>query len=208
MRELVLKMSMSVDGFVGGPGGEVDWIFRSTDDGGTRWVMNTLASAGVHIMGSRTFRDMAAFWPTSTQPFAAPMNDIPKVVFTKKGSIHEGGTTGALDSARRAQSDEPSSVSTDRSSWLNPIVASGDLVDEITRLKEQDGAMILAHGGASFAQSLVAADLVDEYRLLVHPVVLGRGLPLFSAVPQPRDLKLMRMTAFAAGTIAKVYRRA
>jgi len=102
MRKLILKMSISIDGFVCGPNGEIDWIFKTTDDGAAGWIMDILANAGVHIMGSRTYQDMAAYWPSSTEPFAAPMNDIPKVIFTKKGFINNpdpGLTTTAYKNA-------------------------------------------------------------------------------------------------------------
>src|SRR6185503_20634961 len=98
MRQLILKMSMSVDSFVGGPNGEIDWIFKRYDAGATAWTLETLWQAGVHIMGSRTFRDMAAHWPRSTEPIAAPMNEIPKVVFTRKG-LDQAATTQALADA-------------------------------------------------------------------------------------------------------------
>ena len=88
MRRLILKVSVSVDGFVwGGPNGEVDWIFKSMDQGAAVWIVDTLWKAGVHIMSSRTYHDMAAYWPASTEPFAAPMNEIPKIGFSKEGSI-------------------------------------------------------------------------------------------------------------------------
>lgn len=87
MRKLILKMHVSIDGFVAGPNGEADWIFKSQDEGVTAWLLDTLQQAGAHIMGSRTFHDMAAYWPTSPGPLAAPMNEIPKVVFSKKGII-------------------------------------------------------------------------------------------------------------------------
>jgi dihydrofolate reductase len=81
LREVILKMSMSIDGFVGGPNGEIDWLFPTMDEEATAWTVENLREAGVHVMGSRTFRDMAAYWPTSMEPFAAPMNEIPKVYF-------------------------------------------------------------------------------------------------------------------------------
>jgi dihydrofolate reductase len=87
-------------------------------------------------------------------------------------------------------------------------VARGDLVDEVLRLKQQPGNFILAHGGARFAQSLVASGLVDEYRLGIHPVVLGRGQPLFSALPSPVDLRLISTAPFASGAMAAVYQPA
>ncbi len=83
MRKLVLKMHVSVDGFVGGPNGEVDWVFKSMDEGAMAWTVDALWQAGVHIMGSRTYYDMAAYWPTSTEPFAPPMNEIPNPACTR-----------------------------------------------------------------------------------------------------------------------------
>ena len=106
MRKLILKMSVSVDGFVAGLNGEVGWIFKSTDDATIAWIVDTLWCAGVHIMGSRTFHDMAAYWPTATDKFAAPMNEIPKRVFSRTGRADitgTGSTTQALKDARRAR---------------------------------------------------------------------------------------------------------
>ena len=80
------------------------------------------------------------------------------------------------------------------------------MAEEIGRLKREPGKDILAHGGATFAQSLVRLGLVDEYRLLVHPTALGRGLPLFSTVAAPIDLTLVEAKAFPRGAVAHVYR--
>ena len=76
MRDLILTMAMSLDGFVCGPNGELDWIFNG-DQEAIAWKVETVSSAGLHIMGSRTFKSMAGFWPTAAGPFAAPMNEIP-----------------------------------------------------------------------------------------------------------------------------------
>ncbi|WP_201315118.1 dihydrofolate reductase family protein [Dyella sp. EPa41] len=209
MRPLILKMSISLDGFVAGPNGELDWLFRTSDEGGRRWVEEMLWQAGLHAMGSRTYADMASFWPTSDMPMAAPMNEIPKVVFTRQKSLDLGAgrTTAAL---RDAQSAEPAAAApahaANLKSWTEAEVASGDLVTEMTRLKQQPGKFILAHGGAQFAQSLVASGLIDEYRLVVHPVILGKGLPLFSQLPKPLDLELQAITVFRSGTAAHIYR--
>lgn len=206
MRKLILKMSMSVDGFVGGPNGEIDWIFKSSDAAGAAWTIETLWNAGVHIMGSRTFKDMAAYWPTSTQPFAPPMNEIPKIVFSRQGTTGTAATTQALQDATRlhpaGEAMVPPAI---LASWANPVVASGNLAEEIARLKREPGKPILAHGGASFARALVQNGLVDEYRLLIHPVALGRGLPLFCDLARPLDLKLLSATAFEGGAAAHVY---
>jgi dihydrofolate reductase len=99
MRKLILHMAISVDGFVGGVKGELEWIFRSTDDETTDWTVESLRDAGLHVMGSRTFRDMAAYWPSSTERFAEPMNRIPKAVFSRTGTANHA-TTRALEDAR------------------------------------------------------------------------------------------------------------
>jgi dihydrofolate reductase len=213
MRRLILKMSMSLDGFVAGPHGEMDWMFRSRDEGGMRWVEETLRQAGLHVMGSRTYYDMAAFWPTANHPLAEPMNAIPKAVFTRQPSLDLGAgrTTQALNDANRAKGpDEEASAarSPHAASWAGAEVINGDLAAEIQRLKQQPGKDILAHGGADFAQSLAAAGLIDEYRLVVHPVVLGKGLSIFAKLPKPLDLELRSTTVFRSGTTALVYRPA
>lgn len=117
---------------------------------------------------------MAAFWLYSKMPMAPPMNDIPKVIFSRKG-IKDGAqadrTTRAFAEAkaRNAQKLGATPTAAVLRSWAEPTVACGDLAEEILRLKEQPGNFILAHGGARFAQSLVASGLIDEYRLVIHP---------------------------------------
>lgn len=213
-RKLVLKMSVSVDGFIAGPNGELDWVFRSTGGADSQeWVLGTLSGAGVHIMGSRSYHDMAAFWPYSEMPIAPPMNDIPKIVFSRTG-IKDGPEAEravvafAEAKARHAEQQGRAPTASALQSWTDPAVASGDLVEEILRLKEQPGDYILAHGGVRFARSLIAAGLVDEYRLGIHPVALGKGQSLFSELRGPVDLRLISMTAFGSGAVGAIYRPA
>jgi dihydrofolate reductase len=211
MRKLILKMSVSVDGFVAGPKGEIDWLFNSMDEGATAWVLDTIRQVGLHIMGSHTFYDMACYWPYSSEPFAAPMNEIPKAVFSRSGSIKPISkelTSQALKDAAVRHADKLTTTPSDLQSWTDAYVGGGDLAAEIARLKQQPGKDILAHGGAGFAQSLARLDLIDEYRLLTHPVVLGTGLSLFSAIPKPMVLTLLNTTAFDSGAVAHVYRPA
>jgi dihydrofolate reductase len=211
-RKLVLKMSVSLDGFVAGPNGEADWIYRSSGGAdSTAWLLDTLRGAGVHIMGSRSYHDMAAFWPYSEMSIAAPMNDIPKVIFSRSGILDgPAGISKSLAEAKARNAERHGATPTEAilASWTQPTIASGDLVEEVQRLKSQPGNYILAHGGAAFAQSLVAAGLVDEYRLGIHPVVLGQGLSLFSALRSPAHLRLVSMTPFASGAVAAVYQPA
>lgn len=210
MRKLVLKMSISVDGFVAGSNGELDWIFRSSTPDSRASVINTLNEAGVHVMGSQSYADMAAFWPYAQTPMAAPMNDIPKVVFSKSG-IKEGALADrvakafAEAKAHNAEQHGAAPTAAVLESWTEPTVARGDLTEEIRRLKEQPGNFILAHGGARFAQSLVASGLIDEYRLAIHPILLGQGLPLFSSPHSPVDLKLISMSTYSTGIVGATY---
>jgi dihydrofolate reductase len=87
-------------------------------------------------------------------------------------------------------------------------VASGDLAEEIAKLKAQEGKPIIAHGGVRFARSLVAHGLVDQFVLGVHPIALGKGLPLFSDLPAWMRLKLVSSKPFAGGSVAQIYRPA
>jgi dihydrofolate reductase len=154
---------------------------------------------------------MASYWPFSNEVYAAPMNEIPKVVFSKNPSVTSPAarsTTQAIEDASRTSGTRANvrgSDSPEEQSWLNARVMSGDLATDIAQLKSEAGRDIMAHGGASFARSLVRLGLVDEYQLLVHPVARGQGLPLFSELPKPIALELVSATAFPAGAVAHVY---
>jgi dihydrofolate reductase len=210
MRDLILKMSISIDGFVGGPDGGIKWVFDNDREAAT-WTVETVWNASLHIMGSRTFHDMAAYWPTSTEVYAPPMNQIPKAVFSRQGPaiLKAANTTAALRDARaNAGTGLAVELQPGAESWAEAYVASGDLAEEVATLKARDGTPIIAHGGAGFARSLVARGLVDQYDLLVHPVALGKGLPIFSDLAGPRPLKLVSSKAFPLGSVAQIYRPA
>jgi dihydrofolate reductase len=182
MGEVVLFMAITADGFVCGPKGELDWLSSiGPDEERTAWVVETLWDAAVHAMGGTTYRDMSNAWPTADAPQAPPMNEVPKVAFSK--------TLKTAD-------------------WGPARIASGDLGEEVQRLKQEIDGTILVHGGASFAQSLVASGLVDEFRLRVFPVALGKGKALFSELEEPLDLSLFDVRAFDTGVVVHSYRPA
>lgn len=194
-------MSISVDGFVAGPNGEIDWMFPSMSDSGRDWIVDLLGNTSLHAIGRKTYQDWVAFWPTSTIPMARPMNEIPKAVFSRSGEVdlpNRDKTKSALNDANVNQSVQDS--------WLNPLVAGKDLVADIQRLKAEDGKPILAQGGVSFASSLIAANLVDVFLLAVHPVAIGRGLPIFAGLEKPLHLKLEDLVQFDTGAMVKTYR--
>jgi dihydrofolate reductase len=154
MRRVIVKMEMSLDGFVGARGVSSGWPAGYFDDDEfTAYELGVLESAGVHAMGRVSYQDMAPYWPTSNEPFAAPMNEIPKAVFSR--SLTEAD-------------------------WPETRIYP-DLEEGMASLRSEDGAPVLVHGGSDLVQQLTRLDLVDELRINVHPEVFGDGLPLFGA---------------------------
>src|SRR5258708_3090542 len=190
MRKLIMKMSISVDGFVAGVNGKNDWIFKTGDEESLAWSVGKIREAGLLIMGRKSFEVLAPYWPTATGPFAAPMNEIPKAVFTKKGFA------GILPNAEQSPAT---------TSWAEARVFDGDLAEGIRKLKGEPGKPIVAIGGAGFMQNLIATGLIDEYVLAIHPVVLGAGLPIFNGLAKPLYLKLVNTKIFPGGAMAQTY---
>ena len=210
MKKLIVKMSMSVDGFVAGPKDEIDWVFATESKDAVKWEVDVLWNASYHLMGSRTYQDMAAWWPTSKDVCAPPMNEIPKAVFSRRGvkKPNKALTSIAVKNALAANVRKQRAKASPRilDSWLHPHAATGNLKNEIKRLKRGSGKPLLAHGGASFVRSLVKTGLVDEYQMLVHPVLLGKGLPIFTELPKRLYLELIESIPFKSGAVAQVYR--
>jgi dihydrofolate reductase len=176
MASLVLKMSVSLDGCIAPIDGSTDWITAGRSDDARSWNVETVSNAGAHLIGAATYAAWAGYWPGASGPFAKPMNDIPKVVFSN-----------SLASA----------------DWGETTIAAGDLAEAITRLKqERSDGYLLAHGGARFARSLVETGLIDEYRLAIHPVILGAGERLFLA---PLTIEPISTTVFSGGAVAHVF---
>jgi dihydrofolate reductase len=182
MRKLILKMSMTLDGYVAGPEGEMDWATRTSHPDGKAWVERTLGEAGAHVIGRRLYTNFVGYWPTSTDPLANLMNEIPKIVFSRS----------------------PDPELPTASGWENPRVLGADLVADVASLKAEPGKDLLAQGGVTFARSLVQHHLIDEYRLVVHPVVLGSGQALFQGA-EAFDLDLTDAVTFPSGTQALTY---
>jgi dihydrofolate reductase len=196
-KELILHMSMSADGFVAGPNGEFDWVFPGMSDEGRAWVVERFREASLIAMGRKSYEAWINFWPTASSPIAHPMNELPKVVFSRSGVLAPRESVSP-ESARPAELE----------TWLQASVAGKDLVADIQRLKAEDGKPIVAVGGASFASSLVSNNLVDVYRLVVHPVLLGRGISLFGGLETPVRLQLAGLKEFPTGVVVKTYRSA
>jgi dihydrofolate reductase len=183
MRKLVLQMGVSLDGLVARPGrhGAGGWGLPPEDPALKERKLEWLRHAGLHLMDRTTYEEMAAAWPGSDDAYAAPMNDIPKVVFSK---------------------------TLDRAEWADSRIARGDLATEISELKCEADDEMIAWGGAACAQSLSRLGLVDEYRLVLQPVALGHGLPLFKDLTAPLRLELVDAQSYDTGAALHVYRPA
>lgn len=178
MRQVTLQMSMSLDGYVASDR-EHPGVAVPEDAELVSWKLGRLARAGAHLMGRVTYQEMASYWPRSTHPYAAPMNDIPKVVFSK-----------TLSDA----------------SWPVTRIARGELAAEIAALKDEPGPDVIAWGGASFAAALAARGLIDEYCLVIQPVAVGRGQALFAELPRALRLELIEARSFECGAVVHIYR--
>lgn len=210
MRKVIIKTSVSLDAFVSTTDKKNDWVFPSSDKGSGDWTIADLWNAGLHIMGSNTFHDMASWWPGSTEEFAPVMNEIPKAVFSKDPhtTAREKWSDRAKiesDTGQKSSANSKNATPEKEQSWRDARVLTGDLAEEITKLKSEPGKDIYAHGGASFLQSLVKTGLVDEYHLLVHPIALGTGFGLFAKLPQRAVLRLISSQAFEKGAVAHIY---
>jgi dihydrofolate reductase len=181
MRRVIVAMSVSVDGFVAPAKGAADHRSAPEDPVLKQRKLDWLRQAGTHAMGRVSFEEMAEHWPYSSDEYASPMNELPKVVF---------------------------STTLQQADWNNSRVARGDLAEEISVLRREPGGDIIAWGGAAFVQALSRAGLVDEYRLVINPMALGDGLPLFKDLPAPIRLQLVEATAYASGASLHIYRPA
>jgi dihydrofolate reductase len=179
MRDLVLQMGISIDGYVSG-GPEEPGADSPQDPDVAARILDWITRAGAHAMGRVTYEEMSGYWPTADHDFAEAMNAIPKVVFSRTLT---------------------------RADWPTTTIAGGDLADEVAKLKDQPGGDVIVYGGFSLAQALSRADLVDEYRLVTRPVALGSGEPMFKDLPSGRRLELVEATRCGDGTVVTVYRR-
>jgi dihydrofolate reductase len=179
-RRVILYMSMSLDGFAARRDGTMDWMGERQRHGAHRQraVAELLGQTGMLALGRRGGADMAQAWPGSISPTGELMNALPKVVFSS--------TLTELD-------------------WSNARVSGRPVEEEIPELKAEPGKDIVVFGGVSFARSLAAHGLIDEYRINVQPVALGDGLPLLQGLPEPQPLELVASTAWADGPITQTY---
>ena len=183
MRKLILLMSVSMDGFAGHADGTLDWLRpdEGPDHGGQRHRINleALHEIGLIAMGGGVYPELHKGWSGSDNPMARLINALPKLVFSQ---------------------------SLERVDWDNATLTRRSIGDEIPERKREEGGDIVVFGGPRFAHGLIRERLVDEFRLTVHPVLLGEGQPLFGGLPEPQRLELVSSTTYADGALMQVLR--
>ena len=185
MRKLKLQVQMTIDGYIAGPNGDMDWVTFNWDDELLKYTTNLTVSFDCIVLGRKLAQGFIPHWaavaanPEDTEYTAGiKFTDTPKVVFSK---------------------------TLNQSEWDNTVLAKGDLVDEITKLKQQDGKDIMVYGGATFVSSLIKHRLIDEFHLFVNPVAIGNGLPIFQELESKQHLTLLKSTAFSCGIVVLNY---
>ena len=187
MRKLVVTEFISLDGVIEDPGGAEGtaiggWTFRFNDPQGMKYKLDEVMGHDTMLLGHVTYEGFAKAWPGMTDEvgFAEKMNSMPKYVVSRT----------------LKQAD-----------WNNSTILSGDLATEVATLKDQDGGDILVAGSAQLVQGLAAHDLVDEFRLMVFPVILGQGKRLFGDDANALDLKRVGAQPLDSGTMILTYQR-
>lgn len=183
-RRLFVSMLISLDGFIEGPDRQLDW-FLDGDPAFERYCDEMLDSVGLALYGRRAYELMESYWPDAERSaktphdaqFARKMNELPKVVLSN---------------------------TLQRPAWSNTTLVSGDVARQVSALKRQAGKPIVAWAGAGLVQTLAALDLVDEYRLIVHPVLLGNGTRLFGDLGR-QGLRLVRSSQLGSNIAVLCY---
>ena len=177
MRRIVAGLFISLDGVVEAP---ETWHFPYFNDEMGEAVAAQAAQSDTMLLGRRTYEDFAAYWPneSSEEPFADVMNNTPKLV---------------------------ASTTLDTVEWQNSTLIEGDVAEALTRIKREPGRDISITGSPTLVRSLLKDGVLDELRLLVHPIVVGHGKRLFSDTDAPIPLQLVDAKTFSTGVMALTY---
>lgn len=186
MRKLKLHVQMSIDGCIAGPNNEMDWMVFYGDEKLKEYENRLHEPVDTILLGRRMTDEFISYWSNAMNnpndpeySFAKKMIETPKIVFTK--SLNE-------------------------SKWVNTDIATGDLNEEITKLKSQEGGGdIIVYGGASFDSSLIKENLIDEFCLFINPVAIGNGKTIFKDLKEIRKFTLIESITFDSGIVLLHY---
>jgi dihydrofolate reductase len=182
MRKLLVFNQVSLDGYFTDDKGDISWAHRS-DPEWNAWTEENAKGGGVLVFGRITYDMMASFWPTpaalETMPVVAKqMNDLPKVVFSR---------------------------TMDRATWQNTKLVKTGLVDEVRRMKKESGDGMVIMGSGTIVSQLAQVGLIDEFQIVVNPIVLGKGRTMFEGVKDKLNFKHTSTRTFGNGNTVLNY---
>ena len=185
MRKLKLQVQITIDGFIAGPNGEMDFMVWDWDDEAKKYVSELTDSIDCILLGRVLAQGFIPYWekvasdPADPQYlFGKKMSDASRVVFSRK--LHD-------------------------IEWQNVKLANGDLTEEINKLKNQEGKDMIVYGGGTFVSALIKQGLIDEFNLFVNPVAIGNGMSIFKELGSKQNLTLVRAIPFACGIVVLNY---
>lgn len=179
MRKLKLQIQLSIDGFIAGPNGEMDWMIWNWDDKLKDFVTQLTESIDTIVLGRKLAEGFIPYWRSNKElEGAEKINNSKKIVFTK---------------------------TRESSNWENTILEKGDLTDKIQELKFLTGNDMIAYGGGAFVSSLIKENLIDEYYFFINPSILGDGMPIFEKTDYKKELKLEEAKAYECGITVLKY---
>ena len=181
MRKVVFFNLISLDGYFEGPGRDINW--HHVDEEFNEFAIQQTGEFGALLFGRVTYELMAGYWPTEAAnrddpEIARLMNSLPKIVFSN-----------TLDNAE----------------WENTKLVRDNIVEEVTKLKEQPGKDIAIFGSSDLAVTFIDLGLIDELRIMVNPVVLGGGKPILQGIKSKLEMKLLKVKTFQSGNVLLYY---
>lgn len=186
MRKLKLQVQMTINGFICGPNGEMNWVTMNWDDRLKNLVRDITDPVDTIVLGRKLAEGFIPYWKDVATNPENPDNAIglkfyetPKIVYSK--------TLTSID-------------------WDNTTLDNGDLVSSIAKLKDQPGGDIIAYGGSGFVSNLIKNGLIDEYNLFINPTSIANGKTIFSSIEQQLGLELIEAIPFECGIIAQCYK--
>ena len=186
MRKLILQVQMTIDGFISGRNGEMDWMkFPWTKDI-IDYVRKITEPVDTILLGRKLAEGFIPHWKNVVKNPDDPEYEggvkytiTPKIVFSK---------------------------TLDKSIWDNTEIANGDLIEEVTKLKNQKGNDIIVYGGGTFVSALIKNKLIDEFHLFINPSVIGQGMPIFKDIESMQNFTLIKTTNFDCGIVVVTYK--
>ena len=180
MRKLIVSNLMSLDGFFEGPNKDLDWFVLDEDF--FAYSRDLLRSVDVIVFGRTTYEHMAAYWPSAPKDeIADKMNNLSKIVFSR---------------------------TLEKAEWNNSRLVRGNAAEEVAKLKQRPGKDMVILGSATLASSLLQLGLIDEYRVILNPILLGGGNPLFKVLKNRIRLTLQKTRLLRSGVVVLYYQKA